>query len=179
MARTAISKTRRFEVFKRDGFCCAYCGAHPPQVILEIDHIVAVSAGGGNEPENLVTSCFDCNRGKAARSLKAVPIGLSEKAALVAEREEQLRGYNAIMQEARLRLDEQTWEVIRYWEPDAKAYARDKIVSIKRFIEKLGLHEVLEAAEIARAAKPYSDYSMWKYFCGVCWTKIKRMEGRE
>lgn len=27
MTRKAMSKKLRFEVFKRDGFCCQYCGA--------------------------------------------------------------------------------------------------------------------------------------------------------
>lgn len=28
MARKSISKKLRFDVFKRDGFKCQYCGAH-------------------------------------------------------------------------------------------------------------------------------------------------------
>lgn len=39
MTRKPISKKLRFEVFKRDGFRCAYCGKFPPAVILEVDHI--------------------------------------------------------------------------------------------------------------------------------------------
>ena len=64
--RKAISKKTRFEVFKRDGFTCQYCGAHPPQAILHVDHIVPVAEGGGNEDTNLVTACDHCNLGKAA-----------------------------------------------------------------------------------------------------------------
>lgn len=44
--RKAISKKTRFDVFKRDGFTCQYCGAHPPEVVLHIDHIIAVAEGG-------------------------------------------------------------------------------------------------------------------------------------
>ena len=28
----SLSKKARFEIFKRDGFVCQYCGAHPPKV---------------------------------------------------------------------------------------------------------------------------------------------------
>lgn len=62
--RTPIGKKRRFDVFDRDKFTCQYCGRTSEEVTLEIDHIIPVSKGGGNEPENLRTSCRDCNRGK-------------------------------------------------------------------------------------------------------------------
>lgn len=58
-----MAKTR-FEVFKRDGFICQYCGRRPPEVILEADHIVPKSKGGTDIIENLITACYECNRGK-------------------------------------------------------------------------------------------------------------------
>lgn len=63
--RKPISKKLRFEVFKRDGFTCQYCGKSAPEVILEVDHIEAVANGGTNDIMNLITSCRDCNRGKS------------------------------------------------------------------------------------------------------------------
>jgi hypothetical protein len=65
----ALSKSRRFEIFKRDAFTCQYCGQRPPEVILEVDHIEPRAAGGTDDELNLVTSCADCNRGKSARLL--------------------------------------------------------------------------------------------------------------
>ncbi len=67
-----IGKSKRFEIFKRDGFTCQYCGNRPPDVILEVDHVHPVSKGGTSEPLNLVTSCFDCNRGKRDKVLGEV-----------------------------------------------------------------------------------------------------------
>lgn len=64
--RIAISKKVRFEVFKRDGFKCQYCGRSAPDVILHVDHINPVSNGGNNDIMNLVTSCSECNLGKGA-----------------------------------------------------------------------------------------------------------------
>lgn len=65
--RKSISKKIRFEVFKRDSFTCQYCGKSAPEVILEVDHINPASKGGNNDLFNLITSCFDCNRGKTAK----------------------------------------------------------------------------------------------------------------
>ena len=38
--REQLSAKLRFEVFKRDSFVCQYCGSHPPQVVLHVDHII-------------------------------------------------------------------------------------------------------------------------------------------
>lgn len=62
--RKPISKKLRFEIFKRDSFTCQYCGRMAPEVILEVDHVLPVSKGGKNDMLNLVSSCYDCNRGK-------------------------------------------------------------------------------------------------------------------
>ena len=67
--REPLSKKIRFEVFKRDSFTCQYCGRKAPNVILEADHINPVKRGGKNDLLNLITSCFDCNRGKSDRVL--------------------------------------------------------------------------------------------------------------
>lgn len=67
--RKPINKKIRFEVFKRDSFTCQYCGRTAPDVVLEVDHINPVKSGGTNDIMNLITSCFDCNRGKGKRKL--------------------------------------------------------------------------------------------------------------
>ena len=67
--RIPISKKQRFEVFKRDNFTCQYCGRMAPDVVLEINHINPISNNGNNDILNLITSCFDCNRGKGKRKL--------------------------------------------------------------------------------------------------------------
>lgn len=69
MARRAIRKSVRFEVFKRDSFTCQYCGQKSPDVVLEIDHITPVVDGGDNDILNLVTACKACNAGKSDRPL--------------------------------------------------------------------------------------------------------------
>lgn len=175
MKRAAISTRTRFEVFKRDLFTCQYCGAHPPSSILHVDHINAVARGGKNDPDNLVTACADCNLGKAAVPLSAIPQSLSEKSREVAEREAQLRGYNEILQAKRDRLEGECWEVAEYLFPGSKkaGVRRDHFASIKRFVDRLGYHEVLNAAEVAIERKRYPGKWAFLYFCGICWNGIR------
>lgn len=64
-----IPPSIRVSVLHRDGYKCVFCGRGAKQVELEVDHILPFSKGGTNEPSNLQTLCFDCNRGKGARRL--------------------------------------------------------------------------------------------------------------
>ncbi len=68
----SVSKSVRFEIFARDAFTCQYCGRRPPEVVLEVDHIHPRAKGGGDEVINLITSCWDCNRGKSAKIISDV-----------------------------------------------------------------------------------------------------------
>jgi len=60
--RSTVSVRRRFQVFKRDNYECRIC--HRTEVPLELDHKIPVCQGGNNQPNNLQTLCWDCNRGK-------------------------------------------------------------------------------------------------------------------
>lgn len=74
-----LSLRTRFTVLQRDQFTCRYCGKHPPFVVLEIDHVHPLAHGGTDELENLVTSCWDCNRGKTDRQLMDTPVDESDE----------------------------------------------------------------------------------------------------
>jgi hypothetical protein len=176
--RKNISKKTRFEIFKRDGFSCQYCGAHPPSVILHVDHIHPVVDGGGNDPENLITSCEPCNLGKGARHLSDIPKSLSDKAKEIEEAEAQIRGYNEIAQARRARIEDDVWQVAEIIAPGSSQIGmkRDWIESIKRFNGSLGLHSVLDAAEIARGRYSYGGKNTFLYFCGICWNRIREAQ---
>lgn len=175
MTRKALSKRVRFEVFKRDAFTCQYCGAHPPSVILHVDHIHPVARGGENDADNLITACEACNLGKGARELSSAPESLADKASRIKEAEEQLAGYSAIMQSKRERIEDDIWAVVNVLTGDTEI-RRDRYQSIKTFVERLGVHECFEAAEIARA-RMRSSRKQFLYFCAICWRKIR--EGSE
>lgn len=62
----------RFRILKRDNYRCRLCGISArdgEQVRLEVDHITPRSKGGTDDPSNLWTLCFACNRGKGVQSL--------------------------------------------------------------------------------------------------------------
>jgi hypothetical protein len=143
--------------------------------LLHCDHIVPVAEGGGNEETNLITSCVDCNLGKSDVPLSVVPKSLADKAIEIEEREAQIAGYREIMQARIDRVEADAWRVVRALMPWKKDEIRkDWFISIKMFLGKLDLFEVLDAAEIAGAAKGrHADSTLFKYFCGVCWRKIK------
>lgn len=175
--RKAVSTRQRFEIFKRDDFTCQYCGAHPPMAVLHCDHIVPVSKGGGNEEENLITACDKCNMGKAAKMLKDAPKSLESKAADVAEREEQIRGYAEVMQAKRERVEQDCWFALEpfldRFSPDKREIRKDWFGSVRQFVDKLDVFTVYDASILAVSRFPSDEYSAFKYFCGVCWRKIK------
>lgn len=179
--RKTISKKTRFDVFKRDGFRCQYCGACPPGVLLHIDHITAVANGGSNETDNLLTACEPCNLGKGARELGSVPESLQSKAVRIQEAEEQLLGYQEILRARADRIASEVWEVAEVLWPGSseKGANRKDLLSIKQFVERIGVVTVIDMAEVAKAAKPYGGQAQWRYFCGCCWRTIRRQDGLE
>lgn len=181
MKRQSISTKTRFEIFKRDRFACQYCGATPPAVVLHVDHIVAVANGGENNSDNLITSCEKCNQGKGAKELSTVPQSLREKAIETAEREAQLVGYQEILQARRKRIEGESWQIAEVLCPGCTDSGINNrwFSSIKQFTERLGLYEVLEAAEIAVNKYPRSGRRTFLYFCGVCWKKVREQNHGE
>lgn len=90
--RKSITKKIKFEILKRDSFTCQYCGKEAPNVVLEVDHINPICKGGGNDLFNLITSCYDCNRGKSGRTIKNQDALKKQKQELneISKRREQL-----------------------------------------------------------------------------------------
>lgn len=81
----AISKRLRFEILRRDGFRCYYCGTRGNETSdgLTIDHVVAVALGGTDDPENLVSACADCNAGKSSTTTEAELVAEIDQAVAV------------------------------------------------------------------------------------------------
>lgn len=66
IGREPVSKSKRFDIMRRDGFRCQLCGkSQSDGVTLHIDHKVAVANGGTNAEDNLWTLCEPCNLGKS------------------------------------------------------------------------------------------------------------------
>lgn len=177
--RKPLSKRTRFEIFKRDGFCCIYCNRNPPSVTLQVDHIIPVSKNGTNRMDNLVTACFDCNSGKSNIELSDIPRTAPDRnPELVREKMDQYKAYQNWMQkmESLIQLDIQKVEdALKMTYPDAEFPDSFKNSSIRNFIEKLGVADVVISIHRACDKNIYGNISnTFKYFCGICWNKIKK-----
>lgn len=172
--RKSISIKKRFEIFKRDNFTCQYCSAKPPKVPLEIDHIIPVIKGGTNDEYNLITSCFECNRGKGKNSLENTMPTQDEKLEKLKEAHSQYKIYLKYLKEV---AKQQLITVQLVCDVYESVYLGETLsdkfrISIKKFIDKLGIEEVVDSMEKA-IQKCYKQNDVPRYFCGICWNKIK------
>lgn len=173
-ARKPMSKKLRFEVFKRDCFCCQYCGAKPPTVVLEIDHIHPVSLGGKDDKDNLITACFDCNRGKSDRLLSSVPESLEARAEQMREKQEQIKAYERLLktikkqEERKIDLVQNVFQEMYSGFSFSTAFRE----SVRIFIKRIPIDQVEEAMRTA-CGRIESRNDAVKYFCGICWKIIK------
>lgn len=173
ISRLSISRKKRFEIFKRDGFKCQYCGAYPPDVILEVDHITPVCRGGVNNDNNLVTSCFDCNRGKGGHPLSDIIVSWKTDASRIAEQEGQIEAYRQVLEARRARIDNDAYAIFKIIMPDVDP-GEDWIASIKGFMGDLEYEELIDSAAITFRKGIIKSSKAFSYFCGVCWRKIER-----
>lgn len=177
MPRKSISKKIRFEVFKRDNFTCQYCSSKPPKVSLEIDHLLPVCKRGTNHIDNLITACFDCNRGKGGVELTSIPQSVIEKSKIKKLALKQYKEYQNIISKevAQINIDIDHVDLVFCKVFPGPPLTEKSRISVKTFIKKLDTETVVYAMEIA-CSKMETEYMCWKYFCGICWSKIKERE---
>ena len=138
--------------------------------VLEIDHIVPVSQGGDDDLSNLTTSCYECNRGKAAKVLGAAiePHDLDLDYLEAEQRLAELRQYRQVKKE----LDELLGETISdlqdfflqqlstRWVPEPRAF---------RWL--LYYHEpdeIEKAITLADGQSKFNSSSQkWRYACAI------------
>lgn len=151
MARKSMSKKLRFEVFKRDGFKCQYCGCSSPDVILHVDHIDPVSKGGEDDIMNLVTACVDCNLGKSDRTLDDNSVLEKQRKQLqeLNERREQLEMMMS-WREGLKSFDEEVVETIVSYLNDlmvGRSVNEQGKKTIKTWLRKFSTNEILDSAD--------------------------------
>jgi hypothetical protein len=171
----SISKKIRFEVFKRDNFTCGYCGKTPPAAILEIDHIEPTSRGGSDDINNLITSCFDCNRGKTNIRLNRIAPGIAVNLEVLQEKEAQLKEYNKWVVKINRRIMADVEKISGIFSAHFEGYVLSdnfKQNSIKRFLALLPFSSVADAMTLSCLKMNNRDISI-RYFCGICWKMIK------
>lgn len=146
--RKGLSQRTRFEIFKRDGFKCLYCGSTPVQKVLRVDHVVPVKEGGGDGPENLVTSCFDCNAGKAAEPLDRKKFTAAIATEADKEHAEQIREYLAVQREVAKSRDDARRVVADYWEERIGPLSEKMFGRLERVVREWPYSDIIEAIEI-------------------------------
>jgi hypothetical protein len=183
----AISSKLRFEVFKRDDFTCTYCGRRTPEVILEVDHMIPESRGGTDNPENLVTSCFECNRGKGSALLETIlkDRDIHQETVLLAEREIQLAEYSAVKEKVRERIGREAKKLKDYfckqfsWPPgyaerEFPRYVVERVLEIMSYLDIMDLidHAVTKTARDSRG--DFHNVAAAKYLAAALRNALKR-----
>jgi hypothetical protein len=166
MEKRSVSKKLRFEIMKRDGFACRYCGATAVSTVLEVDHVLALANGGSNEPDNLVTACKDCNSGKSDRSLDDRALAPSTAGDLL-EQSEQIKEYMRACKALQQAKEDVAQLVVNHWceRIDPAGMPRQVYNSLHYWLSTLGLEKILEAVE-ATGARGYCRHPE-RYFIAV------------
>jgi hypothetical protein len=173
----SISKKLRFDVFKRDGFQCRYCGKQPPEIILEVDHIIPRNKNGGDEIENLLTSCFDCNRGKGKEELRILPESCDGRAERILEQEEQIKALYREQTKQRKRIEKDIDLIDKKYsalENEEYFLSEKGRLNVKQLLRNFTRSEIEEALEIAFQHPHVKD--QFSYACGILWTQKRQRE---
>lgn len=174
--RKPLSRKLRFDVFKRDGFQCQYCGKSQPDVVLEVDHIHPVSAEGGNEADNLLTSCFECNRGKAAGLLTVIPQSVTEKSKVIEQKIAEMKYLSELHRAQHEAEDMAIMKVVEVMEllRDDVFFSIENAESVRKFLQQLSVTQLTEAMTMACIKMAgYKEEKVFRYFCGICWNTIR------
>lgn len=177
-----VSKRLRFEILRRDNHQCRYCGAGAPDVELRIDHVIPEALGGPTMPDNLVTACEPCNSGKSSMAPDAPVV---DDVALSALRWRDAMRAAAATLEAELaeedaRNDAFRAEWARYTitgTDQSLPLPADWEASVTR-LRAAGLTDQLMSHAVAAAmgAAGVQPENRFRYFCGVAWNQVNRLQ---
>ena len=176
----AVSRRLRFEVLRRDGHTCRYCGAKAPDVSLTVDHVIPETLGGSSEPANLVTACQPCNAGKSSIAPGSPLVDDVEADALRwAKALEKAAWYRKIDRDV---IDDQVADFDRAWLQWKVTSTGERLPrpagwedSVETFISQ-GLPEEELCRFIRVAMTRVHGNDVWRYFCGCCWRAITDLQ---
>lgn len=181
----AVSKRLRYEILRRDGHACRYCGAGAPEAKLTVDHVRPVALGGTDDPSNLVAACGDCNSGKSSATPDATLIDdvrtdsdlWAQAKASVAEgrRADAYQGLDAEVAAV-----EEAWGIWGY-EADGRRHGVPKDPQWKSnvrvwILRGLPLERLLELIPVAMNRPGVELANRWRYFAGCAWRTIEKIE---
>ena len=175
----SITKKLRFEIFKRDGFQCQYCGKQPPEAILEVDHIIPKSKNGSGDIENLTTSCFDCNRGKGAEDLTTLPKEIHERMAILKERELQIKELYKFQENKKQRIQKDLLYLSDVWErlsENGYGFSNHIALQIRNLLRHFSCHCIEDAMELSWVKSYIPRKEKLRYTFGILWGRRKKGE---
>lgn len=120
--------------------------------------------------------------------LDQIPQTLAQMAEEKREKAEQVEAYNEFLQDLREKESAAIERIGMHWfncfrNPKNKYCFEEHgpaHTSVAQFLKRLTEVEIIEAVDIAHNRKPvygHKDGNTFKYFCGVCWNKIREREG--
>ena len=174
------SKRNRFEILKRDGFKCQYCGRGAEETRLEVDHIIPKSSGGKDELINLITSCFDCNRGKSdipIDSLIARP-DIAKINEDINNQRKELKLYYSNQKKIRRKKQRTLNLILDIWYSEVSSYISPyKIRSIEMFLDNQYLNpaDIVSAIQIS-SSRVYNRQDRFNYMCGILHNWIRERQ---
>jgi hypothetical protein len=161
MERKPISKSVRFEVFKRDKFTCQYCGAKAPEAVLHIDHVKPVAEGGDNDIMNLLTACQGCNGGKGKRLLSD-STAIDKQRAQIEELEERRQQIEMMLQwrSDLASIQQPIYDVIiERFRTLCNGFVPNELgmIKVRKWVKQYSLEIIIESIE-----ETISKYGVWQ-----------------
>lgn len=171
-----MSRRLRFEVLRRDGYTCRYCGAKAPDVTLTVDHVVPIALGGDDDPRNLVTACQPCNAGKSSVPADAELVADVDATAMLfaqaAERVAERRRADRTIVEGIIAGVDEVWSTYHNHRGDPIDRDPGWAATIDTFIGRgLNLDDLTYYVRVAMGSRAHHD-DVWRYFCGCCWREL-------
>lgn len=178
----SVSKRLRYEILRRDGHQCRYCGATAPEATLTVDHVVPTALGGGDEPGNLVAACKDCNAGKSASSpdaplvanvsndairwAAAVRVAAENMANDVSARNTQRTKFKKVWNQWMFDSHDKAAPLPAGWGASVDAFLNAGLPMVV----------LLDCIEIAMGARNVQLADRFRYLCGVAWKKVGELQ---
>lgn len=182
----SVSKRLRFEVMRRDGHRCLYCGRDPDDgVKLTIDHVVPAALGGTDDPSNLCTACTECNAGKSSIQPDGPLVARVSAEALrwAHAREQAIAAWHAKQEDldsqcAQFREAWDEWRVGHSDEPGRPVPIpsgwRD---SVERWLDEgLTVADLCRMTDTAMGNTRVGPDSTWRYLCGIVWRTLDKLQ---
>lgn len=138
-----------------------------------------VCQGGTNDIENLVTSCFSCNRGKGGAKPDQAAPNENDRLRLFQEAQEQKRAFEQIQESIARRKKMKDLVTNVYCEARNRPSVSSSVIgTLLGFVDQHGHEPVFNWIEIAATRlKPNTpDVDFVRYICGIRRRMIERKE---